>query len=269
MNRRRQLHSARVLITGASSGIGRALALRLAHHQARLLLTARRADRLEQLAREVQVAGGSADVLAGDITDSEHRRQLVDRVTGLWGGLDVLVNNAGIGALGPFASADPHRLRQVMEVNFFAPVELARQILPLLSRGKRPLIVNVGSVLGHRAVPGKVEYCASKFALHGFSDGWRTELSSAGIDVLLVSPSTTSSEFFDQAAGSEAEGARHLGRHAARPEWVARQMVRAMQAGKHEIILSWGGKLLVYLDRLAPSWMDWALGKGGRRREEG
>jgi short-subunit dehydrogenase len=264
---RRQLHAARVLITGASSGIGRALALRLARRQSQLLLTARRADRLEQLAGEVRVAGGSADVLAGDISDPEHRRLLVQRATGLWGGLDVLVNNAGIGALGPFASADPRRLRQIMEVNFFAPVELARQSLPLLAQGRHPLIVNVGSVLGHRAVPGKVEYCASKFALHGFSDGWRTELARAGIDLLLVSPSTTSSEFFDQAAGDPAEGSRHLGRHAASPEWVARQMERAMESGRHEVILSWGGKLLVYLDRLAPSWVDWALKR--RMKDEG
>jgi short-subunit dehydrogenase len=108
-----------------------------------------------------------------------------------------LVNNAGIGAIGPFAEASPERLRKIMEVNFFAPAELIRSALPLLEAGKRPLIVNVSSVLGHRGIPKKSEYCASKFALHGFSDALRCELAPRGIDVLLVSPSTTATEFFD------------------------------------------------------------------------
>ena len=95
------------------------------------------------------------------------------------------------------SQAGEERLRRVMEVNFFAPVELIRSAIPLLREGKRPLIVNISSVFGHRAVPRKSEYCASKFALHGFSDALRAELAREGIDVLLVSPSTTQSEFFD------------------------------------------------------------------------
>src|SRR5204862_1887651 len=117
-----------------------------------------------------------------------------------FGGLDALVNNAGIGALGRFDQADEARLRQVMEVNFFAPAEFVREALPHLKAGNRPIVVNIGSVLGHRAVPEKSEYCASKFALHGFSDALRAELAPLGIDVLLVSPSTTTSEFFAAAA---------------------------------------------------------------------
>src|SRR5205085_10807559 len=109
------------------------------------------------------------------------------------------INNAGIGAVGPFEDAGEERLRRVMEVDFFAPAELIRGALPLLKGGHHPIIVNIGSVLGHRAVPGKSEYCASKFALHGFSDALRAELAPQGIDVLLVSPSTTVSEFFDVA----------------------------------------------------------------------
>jgi short-subunit dehydrogenase len=249
------------MLTGASSGIGRALALRLAHHRVQLLLTARRANRLEILADEVRALGATADCLAGDITDPAHRQSLIEKTRSLWGAFDVLVNNAGVGALGPLADAEPERLRRVMEVNFFAPVELTRLSLPLLTHGNRPLIVNVGSVLGHRAVPGKAEYCASKFALHGISDAWRTELMREGVELLLVSPSTTSSEFFDQASGSDA--GRHVGRHAVSPDWVARRIERAMQSGRHEVILTWGGKLLVYLDRLAPTWMDRLLSRYG------
>ena len=169
-------------------------------------------------------------------------------------GLDLLVNNAGVGAIGYFADASPQRLRQIMEVNFFAPVELTRAALPLLLAGRRPMIVNVSSVLGHRAVPKKSEYCASKFALHGFSDALRAELLREKIDVLLVSPSTTASEFFDHVIGDKRKPRGRFG--AMTPAKVARRIVWAMRAGRHEIILPFGGRLLVWLDRLCPPLAD-------------
>ena len=107
--------------------------------------------------------------------------------------------------MGPFAGAGPDRLRRIMEVNFFAPVETIRAALPLLRYGRQPIVVNIGSVLGRCAVPDKSEYCASKFALHGFSDALRAELASEMVDVLLVSPSTTQSEFFDRLLSGPAE----------------------------------------------------------------
>jgi short-subunit dehydrogenase len=140
-----------------------------------------------------------------------------------------------------------------MDVNFFAPVELTRGVLPLLRRGNAPLIVNIGSVLGHFSIPRRAEYCASKFALHGFSDSLYLELAD-DIDVLLVSPSTTSSEFFDRAISLPNEPPRH--RRGAPPDRVARAIERAMRAGRREIILSWGGSLLVWFDRLAPALMS-------------
>jgi short-subunit dehydrogenase len=248
---RRSLDGARVLVTGASSGIGAALACELASRGARLLLTARRQARLEALADRLP-AGSERHVITGDITDEATRGALLSRVSEVWGGLDALINNAGVGALGSFAEADPQRLRTIMEVNFFAPTELARAALPLLRRGNRPILVNVGSVLGHRGVPGKVEYCASKFALHGLSDAWRTELAREGIDLLLASPSTTSSEFFDNVLQGAEQGRGRAGRGMS-PEKVARKIARAMCRGQHEVILSWGGRFLVWLDRLAPS----------------
>jgi short-subunit dehydrogenase len=190
-------------------------------------------------------------VVAGDITDPQLRAAVLAEAQRHWGGLDLLINNAGVGAVGPFAAASEDRLRRVLEVNFFAPAELTRAALPLLRAGRRPMIVNVGSVLGHRAVPGKSEYCASKFALHGWSDAVRAELAQEGIDVLLVSPSTTESEFFERVLEGDAGRATPTGR-AMQADRVARLTIRAMRAGRHEIILSPGGKLLVWLDRLAP-----------------
>ncbi|MGE0756671.1 MAG: SDR family NAD(P)-dependent oxidoreductase [Pirellulaceae bacterium] len=251
---RRDLTGARVLITGATSGIGRALALALARRETSLLLTGRRADRLADVAAEVVQFGSRAEQLAGDITCPSIRASLVEQARTRLQGLDVLVNNAGVGALGPFASADPARLRRLLEVNFIAPAELIRAALPLLRAGRRPLIVNMASVLAHRAVPNKSEYCASKFALHGFSDALRGELAPAGIDVLVVNPSTTQSEFFEQVLeGGTPPGKGRQGMPADR---VAQYTLRAMERGRHELILSAGGRALVWLDRLCPTLAD-------------
>ena len=250
---RRTLASQRILLTGASSGIGRELAIQLVAKGAKVFALARRGARLEELAQEIN----QPDLFAFrecDVTQSVDREGALQACIERFGGVDALINNAGSGAIGPFAAADEARLRKLMEVNFFAPVEFIRLALPALRQGNNPLIVNVSSVLGHRAVPQKSEYCASKFALHGFSDALRAELASEKIDVLLVSPSTTQTEFFDKVAGNRQKPHGRFG--AKSPAYVARATVRAMQSGRHEIILSTGGRFLVWLDRLCPPLAD-------------
>ena len=258
---KRRLGSRRILLTGASSGIGLALAHKLASNGAKLLLTARRHARLLKVAHAIEPNAESVEVLAGDITDPHHRSQLVAAAREHFGGLDMLINNAGIGALGTFSSADSDRLRRVMEVNLFAPAELIRACLGLLRQSDDGLVVNIGSVLGHCAVPKKSEYCASKFALHGFTDALRMELRKDGVDVLLVSPSTTQSEFFEHAL-------RSRGRVASNPrsmtaERVAEHVIRAIERRKREVILSPGGKVLVLADRVFPTTLSRILQRFG------
>jgi short-subunit dehydrogenase len=248
---RRQLAEKRVIITGASSGIGWHLALQLAQHGCRMIVCARRKDRLDELATRVESAGGECVVVAGDICDPATRKNLLDRSSEHFGGVDVLINNAGIGAMGRFDDANSERLRKIFEVNFFAMAELIRESLPMLKQGDDPVIVNMNSVLGHRATPLKSEYCASKFAVHGLSDAIRAELSSDGIDLLLVSPSTTDSEFFDSAIEDET-GKNWKKSGAMPPETVAAKTIRAMQKRRHEIILTFGGRIIVWLDRIIP-----------------
>lgn len=215
------------------------------------MLNARREDRLNTLASEISSTGGEVVAIPGDVTEPHVRRQLVDAARERLRGLDCLINNAGIGGIGNFADNDEARLRRIMEVNFFAPAELTRLAIPELRKGNKPLLVNVASVLGHRAIPKKSEYCASKFALHGLSDSLRSELEPLGIDVLIVSPSTTDTEFFDVALGDK----RTLPWLSAGqpPDEVAKAAVRAIERGKHEIILTLGGKGMVWFDRLFPS----------------
>lgn len=254
---RLRLAGAAALVTGASSGIGMELCRLLVSRGADVLGTARRRDRLEDLARQLAGSGGGFSYVAGDLTEPQDRGRLVEAARQR-GRLDLLINNAGVGALGPFAQSDEACLRQLMEVNFFAPVELTRWLLPLLRRGHRPVICNIGSVLGHRGVPYKSEYCASKFALHGWSDALRAELAAEGIQVTLVSPSTTRSEFFDSLVAT-ADGVRSTSFGSWSPQRVARATLAAVQRRRSEVILSLAGKALVYADRLAPPLVNRAL----------
>ncbi len=259
---RRSIDGRRAIITGCSSGIGQQLALQMADRGCRLVINARREAKLAELAEQIQHHGGQVVIVAGDVTDPAVRQQMVETAEREFGGLDILVNNAGIGALGPFADADEDRLRRVMEVNFFAPAELTRVAIPVLEKGDQPIVVNVSSVLGHRAVPIKSEYCASKFAMHGLADSIRAELVHRGIQVLLVSPSTTSSEFFDNVIDKSSADYRQMSK-AQSPEYVARRTIKAIEKGKHEIILSWSGWGLVWLDRLFPKLADRIVARYG------
>jgi short-subunit dehydrogenase len=241
------------VVTGATSGIGRCLTESLVRDGATVIATGRRQERLRELSDRL---GERVKTVAGDLTDPVTRQRIVQATNQFCEGrLDLLVNNAGIGAIGEFAHAAPDRLRKVMEVNFFAPVELTRALLPALRRGRATVICNIGSVLGHRAVPLKSEYCASKFALHGWSDSLRSELSAAGIQVTLISPSTTESEFFDSLVDSDpVASSPRLGSWT--PERVAAATLSAISARRSEVICSLGGKLLVYGDRLSPPLMN-------------
>ena len=247
------------IVTGASSGIGYCLLKLLVARGANVVAVARRGERLEQLTETN--GNGRVIPVVGDITEPAVREQVGQLAASLRGGeIDLLVNNAGIGAIGPFCDATPERLRRVMEVNFFAPAELIRQLVPHLRRGRAPVICNIGSVLGHRAVPGKSEYCASKFALHGLSDALRAELACDGIQVTIVSPSTTRSEFFESLIETEpGQQSKSLGGWT--PQRVARTTLAAIRARRSEVICSLGGKALVYADRLSPPLMNLILAR--------
>ncbi|AMV35537.1 Putative oxidoreductase SadH [Pirellula sp. SH-Sr6A] len=259
---RRSLIDAKVLVTGGSSGIGRALCKKLVQRGAHVLATARREDRLQDLERECRQGPGSIQTLTGDLADPLHRHAVIDWIDGHWRKLDVLVNNAGAGAIGRFEQAGEERLRRIMEINFFAPAELTRECLPWLRAAcaskRRPAILNIGSVLSHRAVPLKSEYCAAKFAMRGWSEALRVELVAERIDVLMLSPSTTKSEFFDSLLEST-PGQKSPSVGSMSADQVAEEAIRVLIRSKRERILSWGGRMLVWLGRFFPRLTDWFL----------
>ncbi len=251
----RRLTNRRALVTGASSGIGRALSIELARHGADVVLFARREERLADVAKQIEALGRRAILVAGDVTDAQARRRALDAARDQLGGLDLLVNNAGIAAHGRFVEASPERIRPIMEVNFFAPVEFIREAIPLLRAGVRPMVVNVGSILGERASPHKSEYSASKFALHGFSEAVRPELARLGIDVLVIAAGPTETEHFDTLI----EGTKDLpwGDPPRQPaDEVARTIVRAIEKGRRKVVTGWRGRLLILANRWCPRVVD-------------
>jgi short-subunit dehydrogenase len=258
----RRLTDRRAFVTGASSGIGRALAIELARRGADLVLLARREDRLAEVAREISRLGRRAIQVVGDVTDAAVRRRALEAARHELGGLDILVNNAGVAAHGRFAEADPHRIRPIFEVNFFAPVELVREAIPLLREGRQPIVVNIGSILGERGAPHKSEYSASKFALHGFSEAVRPELARLGIDVLVVAVGPTATEHFDVLLEGTAE--LPWGDPPRQPaEQVARSIVNAIERGRRHLVIGWRGRAVVLVNRLCPGLVDWIMRRYG------
>lgn len=270
----RRLHKARVLITGASSGIGRALAVELARHGATLILTARRTAALRELAdRLARDHGTMAIVVSGDITDAQTRQALVATMTEQCNGIDLLVNNAGAGATMRVEITPEETARRLMELNFFAPLFLTQQMLPLLkssaaqkretkngSPAPPTMIINIGSIVGLRGTPHFGVYGAAKAALTNLSDALRAELAADPIDVLTVSPGTTSSEFFESLLENRSQP--NFPRHTVvTPQDVAKQTVRAIIKGGHRILPHGQSRILHRLNCISPRFVDWLMAR--------
>jgi short-subunit dehydrogenase len=252
---RRPIAGSRILITGASQGIGKALAVLAVKRGAWVLAAARSIHLLDQLSAEVRHLGGVLEVVKADITCPDERQHIFDKARRSFGGLDVLVNNAGIGATGHFAESNPDHLRAIMEVNFFGTTEMTRICLPLLEKGRHPAIVNVSSIAGKRGIPARSEYSASKFAVQGWSEALRPEMVRFGIDVILVCPGLTQTNFsrnmLQQTARMKVDHMRGM-----TSETVAEAILKALAHGRREVVLTAQGKLLSFLGRFLPGLVD-------------
>jgi short-subunit dehydrogenase len=255
------------VVTGGSSGVGRAIALELARRGGRVLATARRRDRLEALAAGAAALPG-APVLtrAGDVTDAAFRRSLVAEAAAELGGIDLVVAAAGSGAIGPFRAAHAATLERIMAVDFVAPVELVRESLPELLRGRDPGIVLVGSILGRHPLPLHAEYCAAKAALASFAGVLGSELAADGVDVLLASLGPTESEFWESLlTGSRPAWSRGRPMPADR---TARIVLDALARRRREVFPGLGAKAFAVAARLFPGLLDRAMMGAMRRSRE-
>jgi len=264
MGQQRQLSGMRVLVTGASQGIGRALVLAAIKRGARVVAAARSREMLASLAREAEALGGEIETVVADVTSHQDRQKMLHAAVERFGGLDVLVNNAGIGATGHFMEASEDRLRQIFEVNFFGLAETIRLAVPILEKGNKPIIVNISSALGKRAFPARSEYSASKYAVQGLSDALRAEMVRYGIDLLVVSPGLTATNFPKNMLENKA---RYVIDHtrSMTPEQVAEATLRAIEKGKNDVVLSFKAKLLNVVNRFFPRFVSWVMSKKVRK----
>ena len=261
MSRPRSWHMARCLVTGASSGLGQALAEQLVKAGAQVVLTGRSAERLQAIADRLIDEGSDPSrivTIPADLTVKEDCQRLFDEITGRCLALDLVINSAGVGADGQFETHDPAVLRQIFEINVFALAEVCRRALPLLAHGIQPALVNIGSIVARRGLPGRAEYSASKFAVTGFTEALRMEWRRFGIHVLQVNPGFTDTPFDQHVLVSTARYsvARHRRMSA---DAVAQAILRGVERRKREITLSWQGRLLVLVSTIAPRFVDWGF----------
>jgi short-subunit dehydrogenase len=255
MGRRRELAGLRVLVTGASQGIGRAIAELAVRKGMRVLAAARKQDLLNQLADAVRKNGHQIEVVVADVATPEGREAMVRAAKDKFGGLDVLINNAGIGATGHFADSSSDVLRSIMETNFFGTVETTRAVLPLLKAGRTPAVLNVSSILSRRAIPGRSLYCASKFAVEGWTQAIRAEFARFDIDVITVNPGLTQTNFSQNMLEKNArQSLDHM--RGMTSEQVAEATLAALAGGKKTVNLTLKGKALLFAARFMPGLVD-------------
>lgn len=257
-----------VLITGASAGIGRALALQLAAQGAQLALNGRDLQTLSATAQECRALDSQVLELPADVSREDSCRQLVASTVERFGGLDVLVNNAGMTLWARFDEvSDFSTYARLMDVNYFSAVHLTAAALPHL-RQTRGLLVAVASVAGLTGVPERTGYAASKHAMIGFFESLRIELTGTGVDVTIVAPDFVITELHRRAPGPDGRPRATPPRptHGLTAEECARQVLQAMQRRKRLLITSFRGRLAQWARLMVPDLVDQLAAKAIRTR---
>ncbi len=236
-----------VVITGASSGIGRSVALEMARRGAHVVLGARRLEQLEAVAAQCRALGVRAAAVATDVTRPEDCRSLIAAA----GQVDVLVNNAGFAVYDAVADARPEDLRGMMDTNFFGAVHCIQAVLPQMLARREGTIVNVGSITGIMGYARMGGYCATKFAMHGMTEALRNEVLGRGVRVALVCPGTTETEFFVKAERGKMPAASRL-LLALSSDRVARAVCDAAEDGRYRRILPLLARVYMRLKEIFP-----------------
>lgn len=259
MKRKQKYTNKVVIVTGASSGIGRATALAFAREGAMTILAARSQEKLSRVADAIGRFGGTARAIQTDVSDRQQVEKLVERVVAEFGRIDVLINNAGGGAVGTVEDkrfADD--ARHLLDVDFFGKVHCAQAVLPAMRKQGGGAIVNLSSVVGRKAFPRFGAYSAAMHAVAAFSDALRQELRGSGVHVTTVHPALTETAFFNGVEPVERPAPfRYM--KPLTPEAVARKIVKAV--GKHSarVIVPWQPRTLFLSEALSARLGDWMV----------
>ncbi len=257
------------LITGASAGIGRATAIAFARAGYAVGALARSGERLEKLRRQVESRLGAPLLpLVADVGDREQVAAAVQETVARFGGIDVLVANAGIGHYGRVVDTSPEAFEQLWRTNVMGVVHAVQLTVPVMREGGGGHIAIVGSVVGHRSWPYHGPYAATKFALVALSQALRAELADEGITVSLISPGSTKTEFFERAQVEGEYRPRPIG-PAQKPSTVARAILRSVERPKAEIVTVPGLRSVLLLGEVLPGAADraarWWVRRQARR----
>ena len=252
-------------ITGASSGIGLAVAEHLAREGVAVVLGARRLNRLEEAVTRIRAAGGRAESLAMDVTRDADVVQLVTRAQQAFGGLDIMVCNAGFGYYGTVEEMDPDVMRRMMDVNFMGTFYGTRAALPVFRRQGRGHLIFVSSIVGKRGIPLMSGYSATKAAQAAFAESLRSECAGTDIHVSAVFPVSTTTEFRE--AMERDFGHQVSGLGPKQPvDVVARAIVRCIRRPSAEVYPHRASRALAILNAVAPAFTDGLMRRYGRRR---
>ncbi len=247
-----------VIITGASSGIGKACAETFANRGANIVISGRNRENLENTATELRKTGAEILAVVGDVSNENDCKILIEKTIEKFGGIDILINNAGISMRALFKGINLDVIRKVMDINFWGTVYCTNYALPYLLKSKGS-IVGISSIAGYNGLPGRTGYSASKFAMHGFLEALRIENLKTGLHVLIACPGYTTSNIRNAAltADGSAQGESPRDEHQMMTaEEVAEEIVKAVEKRKRTIVLTGQGKLAVWMNKFFPSLTD-------------
>jgi short-subunit dehydrogenase len=253
----------RIILTGAAGGIGTHLARLLAAEGARLCLT----DINEQALQDVRqkLSGNAVHTVAANITDAEGRQKIVEETLREFGGIDILINAAGINPFGVFAKQDPGLIQKTIEINTLGPMLLARAVLPSMLEQNSGQIVNIGSTFGSIGFAWFSAYSASKYALRGFSQALRRELAETGVRVSYIAPRAVKTAINSPEVYAMAEAVNMT---MDEPDAVAEQIVKNIRKGEKECHLGFPESLFVRINAIFPGLVDRAVRKQNRKAQK-
>jgi NADP-dependent 3-hydroxy acid dehydrogenase YdfG len=264
------LNSPVILVTGASSGIGEVTARFFGDRGYRVVLAARRFDRLEALSRTIQDAGGQALPVAADVSNLEDIQNLVGAALEEFGQIDVLFNNAGFGRLAWLEDLDPVKdIEAQLQVNLNGVIQTTRAVLPYMIERRSGHIINMASMAGLIATPTYSIYAAGKFAVRGFSEALRREVGVLGIHVSVIYPGGVRTEFGEHTGAKFKTRTTTPASLKLAPEDVARAVFGVVRRPRRTVVLPWVMVLVAWANTLSPGFIDWFIERRFTRPERG